>query len=437
MKNNVQTAWKAIVMVIILTLINCLLLVLSFCLPTAPMRAHVAESYPLIEMEHQYLHWDEGYTSSMLDFWSEYTLYGAAINEDAPGNAFEKAMMMWYIDTQGLDRDKGVLQYARYPEKYFELTAYPRYWNGSVILFKLLLLIFNIPDIRMLNMFLNFSLLVVTVCLMAKRGMEKELIPFMTAVFFINPITMIYSIIFSAEYIPMLVASIVILLFGEKIDKIKGGWNLLFAFVGAMVSFYAFFSTPFIALGIPLVVLVWYLKEKNVVKTVLSNTFYWGVGYVITWAMKWIICSVFTSYNLIEDVINRVDVYENVDNVQNSGTTLADRFMQNLWVYKNAAFMILFFVAIVLIVVVFYARYRSASVKGMNMEVVTEKKNMVDVILGYIIVVLIPFAITLVLGNGYAYNHAFMTHRNFAISAIGGLCIVQSLLELYEQKKRG
>ena len=428
MKKELRTAGKAIVITIVITLINLGLLVLAFCLPTQTMRQHLAESYPLIESESQYMQWAQGYTSSMMDFWSEYTLYGAAINEDAQGNAFERAMMMWYIDTPGLERDKAVEQYARYPEEHFELTAYPRYWNGAVIIMKFLLLVFTLPDIRMLNMFLNLTLLAVVIALMAKKNMVLELICFITTVFFINPITMIFSVMFSAEYIPMLVSIIAILLVGKWIDSKEGGWEIFFAITGCVVSFFSFLSSPFIALGIPLVFLLWVTNEKAAVKKVAFSSCYWAVSYGITWGVKWIVCTLFTSYNLLADVFNRVDIYENAENAENSGTTLIERFMHNFWVYKTPAFMILYVLAIIFIIVVIYSWRKSGRLRETVQKNAAATGNKADVVAGYVLVALIPFVITIALGNGYAYNHYFMAHRNFSITVLASLCIIWKLI---------
>ncbi len=421
-------AGKAIIMVIILTLINCGLLVLSFCLPTAPMRSHVAQSYPLIDEEHQYLQWDQGYASSKLDFWSEYTLYGAAINEDAEGSAFEKAMMMWYIDPPGVDRDKAVEQYARDAESSFDLTAYPRYWLGAVMIMKVLLLVFTIPDIRMLNMFLQIALLAVVVYLMTKKNMAVELILLMTAIFFINPVTMSYSVKFSVEYVPMLISIILILLYGEKIDKIPGGWNYLFAILGSIVSFLCMLSSPLIALGIPLAVMVWCTNRVNVTKRVIANSCYWAGAYALTWAMKWIMCTLFTSYNLIANVIDRMDVYENVDNIENAGTPLVERFSRNLGVYKTPAFITLLVVAIVFLIVAIIIKGKRVRLEDIHGIEGCRNKNKVDVIIGYVLIACIPLAIVVALGNGYAYEHYYMAHRQFAISVLALLCILKEIM---------
>ncbi len=427
MKQELNTALKAIIIVLAMTILGCFLLVVSFCLPTARMRQHLAESYPLIESEHQYLQWDQGYTSSMLDFWSEYTLYGAAINEDAEGTAFEKAMMMWYIDTPGMDRDKAVEQYARYPDKHFELTEYPRYWNGAVIFMKLFLLQFTIHDIRMINMFIVIALLLLLSFLMARKNMLIEMVELTTAILFINPITMIYSVVYLVEFIPMLLGIIVLLLYGNKIDALRGGWSLFFAIMGALTSFFSFLSSPFITLGIPLVVYIWYTKEKGVVKKVISSTCYWGGAYALIWLMKWIICTLFTSYNLIANVFDRVDIYENADNIENSGTTIIERLMHNLWAYKTPAFMVLFVFAVVLIGVFAWRRDDHFETGD----------NIFDVIGGYALIAIMPICILVGLGNGYAYNHYFMAHRNLSITVLAVLCIIRKLVNYIHMGMRG
>lgn len=435
MKNKVIIAVKVFVIVLALTLINCGLLAISFCLPTGPMRQHVAESYPLIESEHQYLQWDQGYTSSMMDFWSEYTLYGAAINEDAEGSAFERAMLMWYIDTPGVDKDKAVETYARYPEEHFELTAYPRYWNGVVIFMKIMLLFFTIPDIRMINMFIQLALLAVVIFLMAQKNMVVELVALLTAIFFINPITMIYSLVYATEYVPMLLSIIAILLFGEKIENTEGGWALFFAIVGSVTSFFCFLSSPFITLGIPLVIMLWCTSRRKIVGNVIINSCYWAVAYGLTWGMKWVICTLFTSYDLIKNVFDRVDVYENLENTENSGTTLVERFMRNLWVYKTPAFMLLFIAAIILLAVALAMTKRSiGSIDETNIGNKT-KKNLIDEILGYILIACIPITVVIILGNGYSYNHYFMSHRNFAITVLASLCIIKRLFSWIIEKR--
>ena len=168
MKNQVKILLKSIAIVIFVTLLCMLMLVGSFMLPTNRMRQNVADSYLLIEDEEPYLEWDTYYLTTRMDFWSEYTEYGMAINGDSEGSPFEQAMYMRFIDTEGRPRDVSVKDYARDPDAYFEQGEYPRYWNGVVIFYKILLLFFTIPDIRIINMFVLFSLPPLLLCMVAQ-----------------------------------------------------------------------------------------------------------------------------------------------------------------------------------------------------------------------------------------------------------------------------
>ena len=222
MTNLFAGTLKAIVIALVITLLNCFLLVGAFCLPTGVMRKHVAESTPLVESEEMYLRWNYGYNTTQVDGQSEYDLYGMAINEDAEGSIIEQAMFMWYPDGENLPRNEGVSAYARKDNIHFDQRPYTRYWNGSVIFIKLLLLKFTIQDIRMINFFIQMILLLVIVWIMARQNMDRYMFPFIAGIFIINPFTMALSVKYASEYIPMLLCILIILVFGDKIGLFRG-----------------------------------------------------------------------------------------------------------------------------------------------------------------------------------------------------------------------
>lgn len=418
MLRRIKYIFKSIGIIIILTIINMIFLVCAFMLPTGKMRQHVADSYLLIEAEEPYLEWDTIYNSSRLDFWSEYTEYGMAINEDSPGSPFEQAMFMRFIDTEGKPRDVSVEEYAKNPDAYFELGEYPRYWNGIVIFYKLLLLFFTIPDIRMLNMFLQICLLCYIVYLMVKKDLSNYIFYFLMAVLLINPVTMLMSVKYSSEYIPMLIAIIIVLLFGEYIDEKEFGWRCFFSIVGATTSFLCMLSFPSITLGIPLLVMIWKTKERSVVRKVLSSSFYWFLGYSITWGMKWIICTIFTSYNLIEDALKRADYYS-VE--QEDTVSFLDRVVRNIEIYNLPAYKLL---AVIMIIFIVISVIREIGKNNLS----NYHSVFWDSILGYIFIMCIPLGIFYIFGNGYSYEHSYMAHRQLAISIVAGLCIIKMLV---------
>lgn len=424
MRKHLNIIIKALVITIAITVINCILLVASYLLPTAPMRANVAatNSKQLILAEELYHRWDWGYTTTQVDGQSEYDLYGMAINEDAEGSAIERAMFMRYPDGDGLPRNESVLAYAEHIDGNYDQRAYTRYWNGSVMFLKVMLLFFNISDIRMLNYIVQTVLLVLIICLMMKNRMEKFIIPFLGAIIFINPFTMALSVKYSAEYIPMLLALIAILFAGNKIEKTNGGWQILFAVTGSVTAFMCMLSFPGITLGIPLLMLIWRNKEKNVIKTVITSCLFWGGAYAITWSLKWIIATLTTSYNFLEDAISQIFLYHSESGLG----IVADRLVRNLWCIYNPVYILSFVVMLV-----------SAVIIGIRFKTTEElSDNIKDLLIGYVLVALIPVTIIVGMGNGYANVHYYMAHRQLAISVAAALSLASALTKIFVYRKR-
>lgn len=417
MVNKMMVLIKSVLLVIVLTLFNLILLVGAFMLPTGRMRQNVANSYLLIDAEDNYLEWDTYYPSTRLDFWSEYTEYGMAINEDSEGSPFEQAMYMRFIDTEGRPRDVSVRDYARNPDGYFELGEYPRYWNGIVIFYKLLLLFFTIADIRMLNMFLQISLLCFIIYLMMSKHMSQYVFYFLMAILFINPVTMLMSVKFSSEYIPMLLGVIVVLLWGDRIERVEAGWIYFFTTMGAVTSFLCMLSSPGITLGIPLLVMIWKTNEKDVVRKTISSSFFWLLAYGITWIMKWVICSLFTDYNLLADAFERASYYSTE---QGDTVSLVDRIMANVYIYNVPGYRVLFVFALLITIGLVIVNRNSVDATKLD-------GNFADIICGYLAVMLIPFAIFTLFGNGYSYEHSYMAHRQLSIAVVAGLCILRTV----------
>ncbi len=422
MSKELTTVGKALGFTVALTLINCILLVSSYLLPTSAMRDHVADSKQLILSEELYHRWDWGYTTTQIDGQSEYDLYGMAINEDSQESAIEKAMFMRYPDGDGLPRNESILAYADRIDGNYDQRAYTRYWNGSVMFLKVLLLFFNISDIRMINFMFQLTILLIIVCLMAKRKMERYVVPFIASIIFVNPFTMALSVKFAAEYVPMLLALLVILVFGERIDRFEGGWDIFFALVGSVTAFMCMLSFPGITLGIPLLMYVWHRKEKDVIKTVIRCCLFWGGAYGVTWLLKWVIGTITTSYNFLEDAFGQVLLYHN----ESSISIIVDRLMRNLWCIYNPVY-VSFFVAMVIWVCIMAVR----SSKNQGEELQSGK----DTIAGYILIALIPVMIIVAMGNGYANVHFYMAHRHFAISVSAVLCLLQVLIFEISRKK--
>jgi len=124
----------------------------------------------------------------------------------------------------------------------------------------------------------------------------------------------------------------------------------------------------------------------------------------------------FTDYDLLKDALERASFY---GAGQEEKASLIERFMRNVNIYNMPGYRLLFVFAILLVII---------SVIIRNDRMITSDSRFVDVIFGYVFVLLIPFIIFTVFGNGYSYEHSYMAHRQLAIAVVAFLCIVRVIV---------
>ncbi len=410
----IKDIFKSLGYVIILTLINFVLLVATFFLPIDEMRENVARSSELFNYEGVYPHWDTGYKSTKLDGWTEGAVYGMAIYQEG-GSPLVNAMLMHYIDAEGVEMPWSMTNYANHADKKYSFPVYGRYWYGSVGIIKVLLLLFDVGDIRMLNCILQLVLTILIISKMIRLGLDNRIIPLFVALMIIDPLSMIMCLTYSSDYIPMLLAVLAILYLYDKIDKL--GWMEFFAIMGAVMAFFSMLSFPLIALGIPLMVKIWCdgingRSDKNELLDTVKCTGAWGVSYGIAWGMKWILGTIFTDVNFIHDAFRQANGYYDEGEV-----TVIGMLIKNIRVIVKWPYLLMFIAAIIMIVIL---RMKNKEVNSSAVSVTSDIKT----ILAYCIIALLPFAMMIVLGEGYANTHYWMAYKQISITACAGLCII-------------
>ena len=416
---------RSLCFVIVLTLVNFGLLVATFCLPVSEMRENIARSSELFNYEGTYPHWNTGYKSTKLDGWTEGAVYGMAIYEEG-GSPLTNAILMHYIDAEGEQMPWSMTNYANHADKNYSFPVYGRYWYGSVGIIKTLLLLFDVGDIRMLNCILQIALSILILIKMIRLGLDDKIVPLVVGIMIIEPLSMIMCLTYSSDYIPMLLAVLAILYLYEYVDKF--GWMEFFAVLGAVMAFFSMLSFPLIALGIPLLVKIWCdsvygNRHKNELVDTIVCSGAWGIAYGIAWGMKWIIGTVFTDFDFIGNAFNQATGYYGEAEV-----TVIERLFKNVRVIIKWPYLLMFIIAIVIIIGM---RVRSRQVNtgrevtdvttGLNNEILSDVKT----IIAYVIIALMPFAMMIALGDGYANTHYWMAYKQLSITACAGLCIIR------------
>ena len=176
---------------------------------------------------------------------------------------------------------------------------YGRYWHGYLILFRPLLLLFNITQIRYL-LLLSFSILgTFFIYLIYKMFGKNVAIIFAMSLICSGYFSASYSLESSPVFLTMIIGSIFLL---KRINKIKKFGIYIFV-LGCITNYVDYLTVPLITLGIPcFIYLLKLVNEKKdwkyCIKFVIINFFIWFLGYGGTWISKWIIYDLFVGGNI-------------------------------------------------------------------------------------------------------------------------------------------
>ena len=394
-------------------LTGVLLLTAVYALPTARMRHNVSISLPYILSEGDRYQWAPYHNGTELDGFTDAIMLSNAIY-DAQGSPLHNALVnprMEFTpgDTVPVD---SLSQYAQGAEDGREVT-YARYWHGYLVFLKPLLLFFTPSDIRLLNMTVQLILAAVLLVLSCKRGGLRLAIPLGAALLCLNPISTALCFQYTDVYLLTLVFGILLLWW--RTDEKKYGC-LLYLWLGIGIGFFDFLTYPVAALGILLVLELTVSIDslwKKIGRMILNSTA-WAVGYGGMWAGKWVVASLLTDQNVILDALQTVSGRTS----STAGEEAVDIFSvlwQNAQNYVNIQGLLLLVLAVgILGYLVIRKKYRFR----------LDASTLVPLAL----CALYPVAWYVAVKN-HSMIHAYMTHRDLAVSVMALGCAIGASLE--------
>ncbi len=411
MKQFFRDILSSVTVVIIATLIGLILLYLVHLLPVSPMQDNIARSSELYNYEGVYPQWDTGYKATQLDNWTETLVLAAAIYDGGDHSLTERVFYVPYMEYDDLSMPLSLTNYANHSAltDYHEAN-YDRYWHGSIVLLKPLLLFFDMPDIRMICMLLTFFLLILTVIQMKNNHIDLYIPAFLFGMAVYMPVTTGLSTIFTAETVTMQVLSLLILKSGDEAGK--RNWVVPFALTGCLTSFLGELSFPVVSLGFPLLFLAWQRSEKLTAKRFFTYSAAWGIGYFLNWILKWLLGTLLTERDFIQDNIRHfLSYHEDKVGYDLFGNELVwepglfMRSLKNLLVVTKWPFILLFLGITAYYICVFVKR-------GYAITRESAKGTLVPLLIGCL-----PFLLYFALGNGYSYVHYWMSYRQLSVTA--------------------
>lgn len=383
-------------------IIGTLLLILANSLPEKNMLTRYKQNCTYFEGKEGWDRLVKGYDITMIDYNTEIHMIKGALTPLPPSgeNILEQSLRGYAYNEPGTVHGMKEYHYTA-DDAEISCDSYERYWHGYEAVLTPLLLCLNYPDIIILNIVFQtvLSLIVLKECSHHLRIAFAVL-----WVFTMQPVIMLcidYSVCF---YIYM-TASLLLL----KSPSLRKNYDIFFLIVGIITVYFDFLTWPIITLGIPLVVLLCLNTEKPY-KRVLLSSIMWTIGYCGMWLSKWIVGSLLLSDNILKDALRSLR-YRSSSNLDGIDFSLGDVFQRNIGILLNPAYLILLISGI--IVAIFLGIRKRTHMKRLS----------VQSALPLLAVSLLPF-FWLFATKNHAYEHYWMTWRDFGVSIFAIVCCI-------------
>lgn len=392
------------------------MIVAAYALPTARIYHNVDRSTRIYELERHAPFWAGGVIHTRIDnFTDSIMLMKAAYPvEDLIRSAFLNPSWKFVDDTPDMTVNTliDVMKNERQADS--EVWYYPLYWHGYLVILKPALLISPVHDLRVLNFYVQFFLMLTALFLFYRRFGRNLTLAFALTLLTINPITAVINFQISDIFCIILLSTIFIL---KKNDFLLRNENYLYFFLilGIVTVYVDFLTYPFAAFGISLSVCVlmnkkffFTSKPKKVLKKLSAYLFAWGFGYGGMWAGKWILATILTGENVLMSALNNA-IYRTSTTLSASEGDSTFTFIDVL--SRNFSSLMRGPLPIILGVLLIYLLYL----------IIRRKKKFqatTSMILTFAFIILLPFLWYAVLKN-HSYVHDFMAYRNLAVTIFG------------------
>lgn len=309
-KMNSLPVQMAVTFLLILAIAFCSL-VAVYCIPVGAMQENLDESTRILSSEGVYPKLVGGqhgfHSSSTLDNFTDALMISTAAHRSHyfPLKASMRAEHWTIPEGSPVDALVAVQNFS--PE--VSSSPYYRYWHGYLIFLKPLLLFLDYSQIRVLLQWLQIALVFSIVALLGAKKEYWCIPPFALFWLFLNPSALSVSLQFNTIFMLTCLALLLLIVFRKSIMARKNAIELFFFTVGCLTSFFDFLTYPLVTLGIPLVYLLAVYPPPHPKKRLylaLRLCVCWTLGYGLMWASKWVLASLITHENVIQNAISAV-----------------------------------------------------------------------------------------------------------------------------------
>ena len=285
---------------------------------------------------------------------------------------------------------------------------YIRYWHGSMLILRPLLMIISLEQMYQVN-YVLLIILAVALLIMLWKESKKLAIAYLISMIMIAFPIIAMCLEFVWPFYIMLIASMIAI----NIKKDKNLYKL-FLITGMITCFFDFLTTEIITLFVPLIIIFAMKKEKSEITTFkdgaiifLKSCILWLAGYAGMWLAKWTLASLILNINALDYVkdqaLLRVNGLQGLDSAKRMYIGAITRNWHTLYpinIVKRTS-KLWWIVGSFLVFFVVVIDWKKI------------KKNKASLIL--LVIAIMPYIRYLVLAN-HSYRHSFFTFRSQMIS---------------------
>ncbi len=408
---------KMIFILLVAVACGTVTIILLYCIPVDKAFTHAKESANIFA-DDIINNWGGGYITATLDNPTDSLMVDIAIYRPYE-TVIENAMHNPHIKFPDPPKVQYLNKYLN-GEKGGKTYNYDRYWHGYLLYLIPLLQVFNVGEIKIIMMHLQFLLIVVLLYLIGKKDRLLMML-FSLVLLFINLITTSINFQNADIFILTLIYSIIVFE-GNAWLIVDERLTFLFLVNGITVAFFDFLTCPIVAYGIPLI-MAFYLNCFEIadgIEKFVKCSAAWGSGYLGMWSGKWLISSLLTKENAFADALDRVLYRMHGDIMREGieGTSFGGAIKSVIWGFKSPV--TVFWMLLVIGVMSFYI------IKGYRLQI---SKQWCMEVVPVMLVGLAPIVWYMIAEN-HAISHPYLEYRNLAVTIWAGFVCIDKAMKM-------
>lgn len=334
---------KSLLLLAVCTGIGFLALLLVYSFPREKMKEHVFENADFYSDNYMLA---DGYKSTLLDMYTDTTMLSEAICP-ALGHVVSDALLAprrCLLDSNG--DFQLIANYTCEDEAQVEYKQYPRYWHGYLVLLKPLLIFFNIADLHLIYFFVQSILLLALLIGLVRKDQTPFAVCFGIGVLLLNPMVTALNFQNASIYF-ILLLSLLFLVYSGKLEEnylTRKQCLIFFQVIGMATAYFDFLTYPIVALGVPLLFLLYFSEDKDIKKRichVILNSVLFFVGYFGMYLCKWGLATFLTDVNVFGDAYEEIMILLNANKVEGEQITIISGMAKTMGNFLKPPYLLL------------------------------------------------------------------------------------------------